>query len=450
MRDKFYETGPIPVTEIKLDVNNVRYFNQVGTQDEVIRAMLNDPRANLESLAKDFLDVGGLTPDPIVLYKDEENGWVVIEGNRRIAALKLLNNPLIAPKEYRKKFESIITKFKELPSEVNCIACDDLDIIFDYLERRHSGERNGTGQVDWNAANRAASEVRRGKPTANALANKAIEIAREIGAQLKTPYPRITTLQRVMQDPLVQSMLGLMWDSQAQILKRVIDDDVAKRIISELVKCIEGKKVREVFNQDQRKSFIKDFLDDIGQEIKIIESTPVPVGESSPPSRQKLSAGGGGATGGGGGPRKPTYDRGRLIPPRGLGLPIQKSDARAYNIFHELSHRIDVRLAPNAAAVLFRVLLELGIERYIKTYSVNVKNKDDFKFKVRKVAEDMLTRGEITSDRKTELERFWNNEELFSAKTLHLYVHSPNFHPAPQTLCIFWDSIHDFIHMCWR
>ncbi len=42
----------------------------------------------------------GISPMPIVVSKDNEGRWVVRDGNKRITALKVLNNPAEAPYKF--------------------------------------------------------------------------------------------------------------------------------------------------------------------------------------------------------------------------------------------------------------------------------------------------------------------------------------------------------------
>ena len=95
MREKFSAPFPVLVDDIKLDIQNFRYYGELSNQRECIEAMMNDLKSGVIELAGDIAKYG-LTPDPIVISKDDSGEWVAREGNRRIAALKLLNNPSTA------------------------------------------------------------------------------------------------------------------------------------------------------------------------------------------------------------------------------------------------------------------------------------------------------------------------------------------------------------------
>lgn len=449
MRDKFYEVGPIPVADIMLDVENVRYFDQVSTQDEVIQAMLNDKSAKLENLAHDIKELEGITPDPVVVVKDDDGRWVVVEGNRRVATLKILNNTQLIPQEFRKPFDQVKAEATNIPSAIMCLTTENQEAVWAYLDRRHKGGREGTGQVPWNAAHSAAHDVRSGKRSANELAFRAIDFAQKNGANIPTPYPRITTLQRLLQDPLIQEMLGIKWE-QGEI-KRVGDEAVVTAVLKAIVERFADKKavVQSVFTHAKRDAFIKDFLVDLGVTIEQVEDTPVPlVTPVDPPANAPSKPTGVGGNTGGGGPRHLTHERQRLIPSN-VKLKIPKDCSKEYNIYVELSRRVDVQKSPNAAAMLLRALLEFSTDRYYELHA-DCKKQSDMKGKISSILAHMTAAGVITGDRLMELQRLSNNSEFFSAKTLHSFVHSNKFNPAGESLCNFWDNIGDFVEACWN
>ena len=88
MRDNFTMIPSVPVTDIKLDVQNFRYYGELSNQDDCIKAMLDDPKSGIYELAEDIAQ-NGLTPDPIVLFKDEDGDWI---GGSKKKGRKWYNN----------------------------------------------------------------------------------------------------------------------------------------------------------------------------------------------------------------------------------------------------------------------------------------------------------------------------------------------------------------------
>lgn len=97
----------------------------------------------------------------VVVYFDELNKFVVYEGNRRIAVLKMLLDP-----EYFDFLDkSTRDKIKELKIDpsfyktLRCYVTDEKEALF-IMERTHSGEDKGRGVKQWNAREKEEFKVR--------------------------------------------------------------------------------------------------------------------------------------------------------------------------------------------------------------------------------------------------------------------------------------------------
>ncbi|WP_394391011.1 ParB N-terminal domain-containing protein [Shewanella woodyi] len=68
---------------------------------EELISIPSDKQSFME-LISSIADKGYLSFDPIVVWKDEQDRYVVAEGNRRVLAMKLLRNPSKSPRSIRK------------------------------------------------------------------------------------------------------------------------------------------------------------------------------------------------------------------------------------------------------------------------------------------------------------------------------------------------------------
>lgn len=92
---EFNKTQKISVVELQLDDKNPRLVEQFGqATEEAIIAWLSYS-ADLDELLQSISTNGYLDIEPLVATC-EENNWVVLEGNRRLAALRLLRDPSLA------------------------------------------------------------------------------------------------------------------------------------------------------------------------------------------------------------------------------------------------------------------------------------------------------------------------------------------------------------------
>ncbi len=129
---------PIKVDDLSLDPQNPRLPERLikGSEKDVLNWMLSD--ATLVDLMASIAENGFFNGEPILVV--EEGGkYVVVEGNRRLASIKLLANPELAtesPKTIRAISESAITK-NNIPTEIWVYRCVDRNEVRNYLGFRH-------------------------------------------------------------------------------------------------------------------------------------------------------------------------------------------------------------------------------------------------------------------------------------------------------------------------
>lgn len=101
----------IKLTSLFVNTENYR-FEPLSSQKEAIDKMIEDQGDKLYSLVDDIV-TNGLSPVDLIIVtpNEDSNKYVVLEGNRRITSLKLLNNPTLIDDKYsplRKKFQKFL------------------------------------------------------------------------------------------------------------------------------------------------------------------------------------------------------------------------------------------------------------------------------------------------------------------------------------------------------
>ena len=107
MRDySQWETKNPSVTGLRLDAQNPRIppTGRVLSQHELLCELVEHNR--VYELARSIV-ANGYYPTEILVVVREGDERVVIEGNRRLAALKLLISPDAAPEEFQRRFRSL-------------------------------------------------------------------------------------------------------------------------------------------------------------------------------------------------------------------------------------------------------------------------------------------------------------------------------------------------------
>ncbi|ANE53903.1 ParB N-terminal domain-containing protein [Methylomonas sp. DH-1] len=140
----------IDTDQIDFDPENPRFYrlNNAHSVSAVIEEMLDD-----ESVQDLMLSIGqkGYFPGEPLLVIKEGNRYTVIEGNRRLAAVKLLNGEVSPPSRRKNSIvtiqsEAAVTPPKQLP----CLINENRRDVLRYLGYRHI-----TGIKEWDSLSKA-------------------------------------------------------------------------------------------------------------------------------------------------------------------------------------------------------------------------------------------------------------------------------------------------------
>jgi len=145
------EFKSIEVGKLLLDTANPRH-EPVDSQREAIQALIRTERQKLVVLANDIAD-NGLSPIDRMLVLPKARNFIVVEGNRRLAAIKLLDNPKLAKGTViEAAMEHVASGASEVPTEAECAVLAERDDAEHWMRLRHDGEAGGAGVVRWNSS----------------------------------------------------------------------------------------------------------------------------------------------------------------------------------------------------------------------------------------------------------------------------------------------------------
>ena len=142
----------IALDDLKLDSKNPRLPKSKQGKDEksIIQWMLMEA-ATVELMMaigeNDFFAGEQLL---VVEHKEQSGKYIVIEGNRRLTAVKLLSNPDLTEKVKREKVNKICEEARFKPEMIPCLIFDDENEILKYLGFRHI-----TGIKSWRLLEKA-------------------------------------------------------------------------------------------------------------------------------------------------------------------------------------------------------------------------------------------------------------------------------------------------------
>jgi hypothetical protein len=139
----------ISLKDLVFDPQNPRLPPEVNHSNEqnIIEYMLRE--ANLLELIQSILENGYFESEPLLVAPAKNGQFTVVEGNRRLAALKLLENPDLS-RIKQDSIKEIISSKKWNREKIPCISNKKRDDILNYLGYRHI-----TGVKSWGPLEKA-------------------------------------------------------------------------------------------------------------------------------------------------------------------------------------------------------------------------------------------------------------------------------------------------------
>lgn len=438
------EILPIAPADLWIDEENPRIAQPNAGQHKALRALAQHLGSKLAALAGDIVE-HGLDPSNLMIVTPLPGNigrYTVLEGNRRLAALRVLDNPesvveAVTPKVLV-QLRKLSKDYQSDPIEaIPCLVMKDREEAGHWITLRHTGENAGAGTVPWGSDEAARFRDRSGVGEPHTQALDFLESRGDLTTEVRRRVPA-TTFKRLIEAPAVRSKLGL--DLQKRVLYAVgRPDRVAKALMHVINDLLSGKtKVGDVYTKGQRATYAS----------KLPSSVVVPRAPGG--TAIPLAAGG---------QRRPSTstastsyvrrERDKLIPRDCLlGIP----SGRINNIEKEL-RRLSLKDHTNAISVLFRVFLELSVDTYIETNFGPIPREDRtaLQKKITNVLTDLLSKKKLTDKQAVPVRTACQRESFLapSMTMMHEYVHNPHVFPAAGDLRAYWDSLQPFVKAMW-
>lgn len=443
----------ISVGNLLLDAGNYRIVKQ-SSQKDALDAIINEQGKKLVKLAKDIV-TNGLSPFdlPMVVSAAPPNGnYIVIEGNRRLTAIKLMLEPDLA------QGTSIYASFRKLnknnadaiPKVIICAIAPSKETGLVWINRKHASGLDGAGTEPWSAMAKERADAEQGKPTPALDVVNYVMTNPELDTGVKkilrgSEFP-VSSLVRLIADSTVQDTVGFSLKNG-----KVVSDSDKNRvmeIMTEVVSVIATKKfmgkpftVRDIDSDSQREDFINEIASKHSKKGKkqgewVVTGTPKDLssGKSVPVTKTKKGT-------------PTTEERPNLVPREfKLKLPAGK----VTDVFEEMK-TLDVTRYRHSAAVLFRVFMEFTADGFIVKKGVKFKkDKPNLLEKLQTVMAFVLDGNIMTEKELTPVRVEINQKDSFlSPNTLNAFVHSPWMNPDPLKLKLAWNDAQLLIERLW-
>lgn len=420
----------VPVSKIFLDNENPRH-PPIESEGEIIAKLFSAEK--VKGLAEDIaqhgpspLDRIGVIPHPKV-----PDAYIAVEGNRRLCALKLLNDPEKAPTEPgRKAFRALKQSLNAPLKQVEVVIFPSREDARHWMRIRHEGELNGAGTKSWKAPQITrfnAGGDRADNP--NLLAHELLGYAlkRKLITQDEHDKTKITTLTRFLNGPVFRDTLAITSHKQ-------LETDAPQQ---EFDKGIERflRDARTPNSEVHSRTSIKDREK---YAKRLVKEGVAPATRTSNPVRLHPDSGKMDAPKGAGGQgenRSP--DKRKYVIPSDFRCVIK--DRVHKRIYDELKC-IDAEEHPFASAYLLRAFIEITTRAFCKKYQIT-HAKADLHLWIGNAANYLQNDGVEAKRLKALRVMATERDSGYSPESLGAAVHGGGVIPTRTDLNRYWDSL---------
>lgn len=427
--------------ELLLDLKNPR-FDGLSNQRDALEKVVVTQGSKLVNLAEDIVTEGMSPAHRMLVMRvpgKSSSGYIVMDGNRRLAALRILANPAVLS-GMSDVGDLTSQKLRKLAKDFNLSEVQPFDVYVckneeqarHWIEAIHTGENDGRGVVGWDGI---ATARYRGKNISLKVLDF-VKIAGKLSAEELASLERfpITNLDRLLGSPDVRDKLGLSLEDgdlmsdlpQAELirpLKKIVVDLATKQI-----------KVGEIKSKEDRIKYINGlghFLPDLGKRT----GTPEPLDRLSAHAQVKSHAKASNVAS-----ARSLIDRKSLIPSQAQ-CPLNITDQKLQQMCREL-RKLPLENYPVAIAASFRVFLELTLDHYgISNKLAGYNNGLQLKQKIQTVDAGLQSSGVTKRDLQAFRALANNPNAALSIDRLHGVIHSRYAIPTASELRSGWAEI---------
>jgi hypothetical protein len=457
----------IKVSSLRLDDRNPR-LTRDGKYDsprDIIQYLFE--HEDTMQVAQSIATRGFFSSEPLLAVK-QENAFVVLEGNRRLAALKSLLNPDLLEGPSHRAIEKLATKAagRDLTS-VPVVVAPNRRLTDKLLAGRHIG----TSVKAWDAANRAAfilekieegyephelrdelgfsdADIRSAKQT-DAIAKliKSAPIPAEVRGRIDNPNSKVlSTVERLVDSTVGRKLIMLEPDSEHGVRGTTTKEEFLKGFVRLLTDIATGKASSRTLNsgEDMEKYYTN--LGEDRPKKKKGGFSPADIINAEDKGKKRVAAGATPAA-------KRSKSANKWVVPK--SFKVLTGAERLVVIRDELT-KLERAKFPNAGSVLLRVFLELSMVDYLdrsgqlgplvdrlKSKSPNaVKNGVPVMRELRKEF-TQIAKSKLKSAEALSVEKALRKDESapFGVDDMHSFVHQLHEFPGDKEINTFWNRM---------
>lgn len=419
----------VKINELVPNVLNPRH-TEVDTPERAVAALMRKMPTKILALARDITEFG-LDPSSLPIVVDEGEYFVALEGNRRVAALLLIDNPELIEldQDLHAAFEAL-RRENALPAEVVCVVFDEREEADHWLELRHTGQNEGAGIVPWGAPEQNRFRRNRGSQT---------DAAMRFADAMRTLYPdeidflqdvdkvesdMSTTLGRVIQNPTRKAQFGFEQKDGVMYVRNDPDDmlPLLERLFRDLASGTEN--VTNLRDRNYLDNYMVKILREVPHESHRLPSV-VSVDEwiAEHGALDEAGSDQGETSGDPDAPESRTRNRRRRRREEKhifQGLVLSHVDIRVSDVLKE-AQKLYIETSPNLTAIMLRVVLDLASSSFYLHLGRTNSENTDFKVKIKSCA-DKVDHA-VTDPELRRARELISSDGALSFRTMNGYVH---------------------------
>lgn len=444
-RNMALEKKSLSVKNILFDIQNPRH-DPSEDQVEALQKLLKDE--DIRTLAADIVKHGVNPTETLIVMPHPDpqlqNKHIVLEGNRRLAALKVLQKPTLCAQKSDEKYFTTLSKKCSGDFLAPCTVVQTRKDAEHWILIKHGIDQGGASTKRWNATQNARFADNTSTSSSYQRAFILLKYAYENGLITKEQHDliKITTITRYISNPSFRKSLGIDFrDNWIQTnLNLPKFNDAIQRFLLDGLKSVEDgglssrskafdrenyghKLVAELHLHEAREGSYKDVPKNNHEDNDEKENPKEAQGRRDNKNPNK---------------------RNKVIPYE-FRLTIQKPKIK--RIYDELKS-IDPKIYTNAAAFLFRGFIELTIHYYLEVVLKKHEEQRDLHKYILQVADDLEKKG-VHKKKLSPLKAVATTptpSSPLSTKLLNNYVHG-TVEPSATDLLLAWDPIQEALEL---
>ncbi len=229
----------IDINKLIINPNNYRFDKPTDGEREAMEKLFSVcGKPKMFKLMDDIIENGTNPTRKLPVVKFQKNRYKLLDGNRRVTILKLLNNPDLIDDVSIKNKISEIKQTKNVPKEIECVIFNSEQEANVWIEMEHSSSQDGVSTLRWPIKQRETMKPK--YPEARHIKDF-FKIGDNMGAMTKKAiekYP-ITSIDRIFGNLQIKKDLGLQI-KDGQIFNLYKDEVNAKvyKVLMYLIKKI--------------------------------------------------------------------------------------------------------------------------------------------------------------------------------------------------------------------